>query len=161
MGRWWPFVVTGFAGAMVATAVLLAADALPPSSGPIPFENAAGLIVVQVRVNRGAPVPFILDTGATVTLLSDRFVREQGLTIGTDRAQLTGIGAGTSHRTALLQLDHLQVGTTYASQQKAAVQNLDAFEQLLHRPVAGILGASFLQHYRLRVDYRRRQLQLE
>lgn len=127
----------------------------------IPFENVAGLIVVQVRINRGPPAAFIVDTGANISLLSDRYVRDHQLALRPERAYLSGVGSARARKAALLQIDSVQVGSLVAHGQAAIVQDLGAFEAILKRPVAGVLGYPFLRRYRLTIDYERRALWLD
>lgn len=126
----------------------------------IPFENVAGLIVVQARINQGPPVAFIVDTGANISLLSDRYVRERRLPVRSERVELSGIGSARAAKAATLELETVQVGPLVSYQQAAIVQNLGAFETLLKRPLAGVLGYTFLRRYRLTIDYERNALWL-
>jgi predicted aspartyl protease len=158
--RWWPYALAGLAIALGA-AVWFGAAAFPRRSAPIPFETVEGLIVVQARINRGLPAAFVLDTGATVTLLNDRFVRERRLQRERNRAQLASIGSGALRPASLVRLERIEVGPATATGQRAVVQDLRTFERLLRRPVAGVLGYSFLGHYRLVIDYGQRRLWLE
>lgn len=140
--------------------VLVAAPACAQTA-QVPFESIAGLIVIQARINQGPPAAFIVDTGASVSLLSDRFVRERRLPVRAQRVQLSGIGSARSQSAATMDLDTIQIGPVVARRQAAIVQNLGTFEAILKRPLAGVLGYTFLKHYRLTIDYDRRSLWLE
>ncbi len=128
---------------------------------PIAFERISGLIVVQARVNQGAPATFIVDTGASISLVSHAFVRQRQLKSISRKVHLSVVGSNKAQAVTLVQLDRFAVGNVVINNQQAIVQNLDAIEQLLQRPLAGVIGASFLQHYRVVIDYPRRILLLE
>ncbi|AGY56679.1 retropepsin-like aspartic protease [Gloeobacter kilaueensis] len=127
----------------------------------IPFESVAGLIVVQARVNQGPPAAFIVDTGANVSVLSDRYVRERRLPLRSRRVQLSGIGSPRSQSAVTLDLEAIQVGPLVAHRQAAIVQDLKTFETILNRPLAGVLGYTFLKQYRVTIDYNQQSLLLE
>jgi predicted aspartyl protease len=134
------------------------ADAKPK---PIAFEQISGLVVVQARVNQGPPATFIVDTGASMTLVSQAFVQQRQLKSIARQVQLSVVGSDKSQAVTLVRLDQFAIGNVSTIDQKAIVQNLDAIEHLLKRPLAGVIGASFLQHYRVVIDYPRRILLLE
>lgn len=136
---------------------------LPVHAKPVPiaFERISGLIVIQARVNQGVPATFIVDTGASITLVSQDFVRQRQLKRISRQVQLSVVGSNTAQAVTLVQLDRFALGNVVVTDQQAIVQNLDAIERLLKRPLAGVIGASFLQHYRVVIDYPRRILWLE
>jgi predicted aspartyl protease len=128
---------------------------------PILFERVSGLIVVQAKVNQGAPATFIVDTGASITLVSQAFVRERQLKSISRQVQLSVVGSNKAQAVTLVQLDRFALGNVVLNNQQAIVQNLDAIEHLLKRPLAGVIGASFLQRYRVVIDYPHRILSLQ
>lgn len=119
------------------------------------------MIVVQARVNQGPPATFIIDTGASITLVSHAFAQQRQLKSIARQVQLSVVGSEKSQVVTLVRLDQFAIGNVSTIDQKAIVQNLDAIEHLLKRPLAGVIGASFLQHYRVVIDYPRRILLLE
>jgi predicted aspartyl protease len=128
---------------------------------PILFERISGLIVVQAKVNQGASATFIVDTGASITLVSQAFVRERQLKSISRQVQLSVVGSNKAQAVTLVQLDRFALGNVVINNQQAIVQNLDAIEHLLKRPLAGVIGASFLQRYRVVIDYPHRILLLQ
>src|SRR2546421_4305702 len=56
----------------------------------IPFETASNIIFVRTRVNNSGPLWFVLDTGASASIINSRVAKELGL-----RATRTERGTGT------------------------------------------------------------------
>jgi predicted aspartyl protease len=146
---------------MLPAAVVLLLVGCTSLSQPVPFEERKGLVVVRVRVNGAPPAPFVLDTGASVSLIDERFARRLGVAPGAARAELTGIGPGNFRRASVAALAEIALGEVVQRNGRAVVHDLRAFDKLIGEPVAGVLGHSFLKDHRLIVDYRVRQVRLE
>jgi aspartyl protease family protein len=116
-------------------------------------EAVRGIWIVPVRVNGAHPGRFMVDTGASVTIVSPALARAAGVAPGSaaDAVELHTLG-GRTVGTAVT-LASIRVGD-------AEVRNAAA---VVHDPgagVDGILGNSFLGRYRVTLDADQRLLRL-
>jgi len=113
-------------------------------------------VLVQVSINGAEPEDFLLDTGSDLTILDEDYARRIGLKLEGQGA-VQGVAA-----TAGIQFARVQSiavggrGTSSATLRdfKAAVIDLAEGEKImLWKKPAGILGADFLSHFAVRLDY--------
>src|SRR4051812_33339440 len=69
----------------------------PQRSATIPFLYEDARIYVPVRINRGAPQWFILDTGATGTIIDTAIAKQAGLALSGGQI-VHGAGSGNSQQ---------------------------------------------------------------
>ena len=110
--------------------------------------------LTEVVINGAWTGPLLLDTGASVTLISPEVARSAGLTIGPDIpvAEVQGVAGRT--RGSVVTLTSLQVGDVEARGIRAIVVDLPSG---LH----GLLGNSFLARYSFTLDPRQGALRLQ
>lgn len=117
------------------------------------------LVVVPVFVNEKGPYDFVLDTGASSTVVSLELATEFGLAME-KIPQLTG--GGGSVNASRVQLNSLAVGAARQENLPAAASDfLTQLNAALGSKLHGIVGYNFLRHYRVTLDYPRRALSLE
>jgi predicted aspartyl protease len=142
----------------LALAGLLAACAAPcayDAGDPLPVTAVRDLPMVPVRIN-GQAVPFLLDTGATNSVLLPEAVER--LRLPTDALRTTaGHGIGGEFQLQNALLGELRVG-------QRALRNLTlpviAHAQPGQSIMAGVLGADFLRSYDLEIDMPARRMTL-
>ena len=108
------------------------------------------------------PLNFIIDTGATVTVVSDKVAAldEAQTFIRPTRMRVYGAaGIADDVRTALLP--KLTLGSLARERLDAAVLDLDPVNETAGFLQSGILGANFLRYFRLIFDFQRGILRLE
>jgi clan AA aspartic protease (TIGR02281 family) len=120
----------------------------------IPIPAGSSSIRAKAVVDEHLEVPFVIDTGATYTSISDRLARELGY--DPDRAPVTIVN------TAAGQLRVNVIKVESVSLQGYSVRNLD----VLVLPATGgrevnLLGLNFLNFFRYSVDSKRREFRLE
>jgi predicted aspartyl protease len=125
----------------------------------MPFTLRGGWIVVKTRINGGEEEEMILDTGAALTTFSRSRARRLGLDVSRARPStlILPIGRLTylPHR-----LGEIELGGMKLSDAAAAV--VSTREGLFTAGTeTSLLGANVLRHFRLTIDYSRRQLTLE
>jgi hypothetical protein len=120
---------------------------LEGDAAEVPFRTHFNLLLVDVAVDGGEARPFILDTGASGTLV-DAAAAEVGPE--DERGTVT---AGGEKELALVQLDSLALGGARLLGPTVALGNLAPLGQLVGADVAGILGYDFLRHFVVKVDY--------
>ena len=112
---------------------------------------------MPVQIN-GVNATLVLDTGASQTMISPELARRAGMQVTRGAPLIAGNVVGGRRVSApLVRARSLSVGA-------ATVEDLDiaVFDALPGRPeVDGLLGASFLHHFKFTVDRKNLQLLLE
>ena len=111
------------------------------------------LLMIPVFVNGTGPHRFVLDTGASLTMLSRALASTLGLAGGT---AAEGTGAGGSLEVSLHTIDEVSVGGVHATDVEVAVGDLTAIEAAIGGALDGILGYNFLSRFAVTIDYARR-----
>ncbi len=124
----------------------------------VPFELRSNLIVVRGAV-AGRPVLLAVDTGAQITMLSPEAAGRLGIDVGAAVGRIPVFGVGPDPvETPIVALRPLRLGSH-------EVDNL--FVGIVSSPMTrtlgidGILGADFLDAFRLTIDRRARELRLD
>ena len=139
--------------ALIGTGKL--ADSAAPAT--VAIRQAYSAFLVPVRIN-GISGTLVLDTGASETLIKPELARRAGLEVAYGAPRVRGnVVGGTRVSVPLVRARSVSVGS-------AAVEDLDVgvYDALPGRPdVDGLLGASFLHHFRFTVDRKNLRLILE
>jgi predicted aspartyl protease len=112
---------------------------------------AKPLILLPVKVNGRGPYPFVLDTGASATVLEPALAAELGITLKPSEAVT---GAGGTMETMAGEASSVEVAG--ARQETVGVISAD-FLAMLSRitgaAMRGVLGYNFLRPYVVTIDY--------
>lgn len=112
------------------------------------------LIVVQTTVNGAGPFSFLLDTGATHTVIDPGLARQLQLPI-IGEASLTTVSDVRKDR--LVRLREVRIGNSGVSELGAVIDKLDDVK--LKAPgIRGVLGEDFLSNFDFLIDYKARIL---
>jgi len=132
--------------------------ATPSSFGEIilPYKQANGAIIVDVKINDQVTKPFILDTGASYTVISPRLVQELYLKPTFLQEEVMLQTANGQVNAPLVNLQTVQIGTSKTKNVTAAIHEFDASSTMF-----GLLGLSFLNRFQLTVDAEHRQIILK
>lgn len=143
---------------------------LPPAAGArdwrftegggcveLPFEYRYRHIFLPARVpGRPEEVLFLLDSGASMTVVDSTFAARLGLALG---GALPGAGAGGTARFRLTRLPGLLLpGLAFPEQVAAAFPVAGLLRRFEETEIAGILGYDFLSRFTTRIDYARRRI---
>ena len=133
----------------------------PPDAPGIPFRinRSDHLFVVKVYVNGYGPFDFLLDTGASLTVISPSTARAAG--IGKGGRKVTATGLKGSIGATVVRLKSLRAGHWETTRLSTAIVDLSNLERTLKRKIGGIIGYNLLRRYRLTVDYPKRRLYLD
>jgi len=128
-----------------------------PAETSIPLEVAETVMLVQVEINGAPPAFFVLDTGASFTVLNPAYTRRFRISVppSAKKIELTVVGGGTVSA-PLVRVQSVKVGALGVQDVDVAIH--DVFPEAPE--VAGLLGADFLKHFRFTVDRQARRLTL-
>jgi hypothetical protein len=127
-----------------------------PGRATLPMRYGERHVWLQVSVNGRPPEDFLLDTGASVTVIDSAAAARYGLQV---QGHMHAMGAGAAGGASFSSVDSIRVmgpdgdGVTLASQ-NVAVLSLNPFlEPFFWRPISGVLGYDFISRFANRVDY--------
>jgi predicted aspartyl protease len=138
--------------AMLAQVVLASRNIEEPPINFSLLQNS--LVVIPVFINGRGPYKFVLDTGATTSILSVEVAGR--LNIRTVRNQRL-ITAGGLAVATIGSVDVVQIGAVRLLQTQIAVVEADFLDKL---QVDGILGSDYLKQFKISIDYTRRILSI-
>jgi hypothetical protein len=148
---------------MSAISLVLAALACPscahPATAPreIPFDFSTLQPIVQARVNGGAPVPFLVDTGASINIIDEKVAASAGLAPGTGTAGRMSGGGESGFDVRFAGPLTLEANGVVWEGQQAAVTALGYPDK---KHFAGFIGAPVLMRYAVQIDFKRRVIRL-
>jgi Aspartyl protease len=123
----------------------------------IPLEEISGVPIVQVSVNGTGPYPFVLDTGANVTMIKQQLLHQLHMAAAGYVTIAGSLGDSPQQRAEAATfsiagqvVEHLEINTLEAGQLGA-----------LESRVQGILGENFLKYFDLLIDNDQHALTLE
>lgn len=126
---------------------LTKAEAQEPA-GTFPFQRNEQLLLVEVSIDKRAPVTFAVDSGAPHTVLDPKFAKELGLEIK-DAPPTSGTGTGSVTRsygspiTITLNDVKIEVPQPWI---------IDLSNLPMPQPAKGLLGAEIFSKYVVRMD---------
>jgi tetratricopeptide (TPR) repeat protein len=125
--------------------------------------TSGGLASAETHLpNLKRPLNFIIDTGATTTVISKASVQRHeldGLKIKGEIIRVIG-AAGIEEGVETLGLSALTVNGLKKSNSRAVILNLEAVNETSGFEQHGILGGDYLAHFRVSLDLRRYQFKL-
>jgi predicted aspartyl protease len=121
----------------------------PSTSGTIVFDFVPNspLIVVPVMINNSGPYKFLLDTGATKTVMSTTVA--DGLAIPKGRTQIL-FSAASNLPVTTRKINVLQLGKIRELNVEVVVGKLPLLKTL---QVDGLLGGDYLRRFKVSIDY--------
>lgn len=113
----------------------------------ISIQRRGTSILVPARVNGTSVGVFILDTGATYTSLSSALARQLGVTTSGNSTVRLATANGVI-QAPLAVLDEVDIGGAVAKHIPAVIHDLHG----MPATIAGLLGMSFLERFRMNLD---------
>lgn len=108
------------------------------------------------------PLNFIVDTGASVSVVSERLAKEEDLNNYLEPTRLRIYGAaGIADDVKSLLLPKVIFGTLTRERISAAVLDLEPVNETAGFTQMGILGGNYLRHFRVSFDFQRGLIRLE
>ncbi len=132
-------------------------------SSTVNFESYGPCILVKARIGNGKKkYIFTLDTGACISVISEKLANELKLKkLGEIPAQTDALGTKFNAWPCLL--DSITLGKCRVENPTCVIADLQPFESGMELKssgitLGGILGADFLRHYRVTIDYDRQTI---
>jgi tetratricopeptide (TPR) repeat protein len=166
--------VDGYIGLSVLSNFVVAVDyerrtlELRPSGTPlapaaesditVPYRMTnGGMLSVRVDIGKEVPLNFIVDTGATSTVVSQRVFEKFNLAEKQHKGvsvRVVGAG-GVTENVPIVVLDRLEIQGAPRRQDfvRAIVLDLDPVNETAGFEQAGIIGSDFLRFYRVEFDF--------
>jgi predicted aspartyl protease len=102
-----------------------------------------------------APLNFIVDTGASVSVISNRVSKSEGISQFASEEKLRIVGsAGVTDDVSTFLLPRVSFGKHTRKSIMAVALDLDVINEASGFEQAGILGGNFLKNYRLTFDFK-------
>ena len=128
----------------------------PPRKASIPIEKHGQVVIIQATLNNKRSAKFVVDTGASYTLISNALARELAIDVGANTKTLPFQTANGLINAPVTNLDSITVGGMEIRDLPTAVHDAVPDPQ-----VAGLLGLNFLSHFRMDIDTQKGILHLE
>lgn len=133
-----------------------------PEVASVPFDLRGNRPFVKVMVNGKGPFNFVVDSGASLSVLSEKTAEELGIKPIARGGNARGVGGNGSFEIVYGLLDSLSIG-------EAKVNLVPVYLRTVHSspetPAAeradGYLGLSVLSNYAMTIDYKARTITLD
>jgi len=127
-----------------------------PDDVPINDEaGRGGLLILKVRLENGAELPFLVDTGSPVTFFDTSLESTLGKRLGTAHFRHFGV----KHKSNLYAAPKLYLnGSRLLTGRRVWVDDFKELHVLAGHPTMGILGMDCLRHYSLQLDFTAKKL---
>ncbi len=123
----------------------------------IPFEFVGNEILIKVRINNGAEAKFIVDTGASQSVLD----KTAASAIGPYPLSTFSITAGSKAvPLSYTKLSSLSIADLVINDVPALVTDLSSFTAAIGERPAGLIGANILRRFLVTIDYDEKKLVL-
>jgi predicted aspartyl protease len=130
------------------------------AAGPItvPFEYRSNEILIRVKTNGTHDLRFIVDTGATQSILDKNAARKIGAeSLGENSGLSMTTGSG-SIQTSAVTVKSLAIGDLAINNAPFATADLGSFGNIQGDKPAGLIGANILKRYLVTIDYENEKL---
>lgn len=128
----------------------------PPRKASIPIEKHGQVVIIQATLNNKRSAKFVVDTGASYTLISNALARELAIDVGPGARTLPFQTANGLINAPVTHLESIAVGGMEIRDLPTAVHDAVPDSQ-----VAGLLGLNFLSHFRMDIDTQKGVIHLE
>lgn len=129
----------------------------------VPFDYSVRHVWVKASLNGGPLEDFLLDTGASVTVIDSAYAAQRGLKT---EGNIGVAGAGSTGGASFAAMDSLVVpgaggdGVTIGHQKVVVLSVNSHLQPFFWRPCAGILGYDFISRFVVAIDFDRETLTL-
>jgi len=121
-----------------------------PRMVTIPFDYSAKEIVIKGRINSTDELDFLLDTGASETII-DRGIAAQQLLARGNPYQVAGVAGYVNTQSSIVK--RLEIGNLILNDVQARILDLSGQSRTLGKRIAGIIGTNVISKFVMVVDY--------
>jgi predicted aspartyl protease len=121
-----------------------------PKTVTIPFDYSAKEIVIKGRINSTDELDFLLDTGASETII-DRGIAAQQLLSRGSAYQIAGVAGYVNTQSSIVK--RLEIGNLILNDVQARILDLSGQSRTLGKRIAGIIGTNVISKFVMCVDY--------
>jgi clan AA aspartic protease (TIGR02281 family) len=126
-----------------------------PEKASVVLDIRGAVAKVPTRLNSSLTTNLIVDTGASMTVISRALARELGIDIENGAYPMASFRTANGVvRAPIITLESIEVGGM-------RMQGLQASVQDIAPDVSGLLGLNFLSHFRMDIDHKSGYLHLE
>ncbi len=131
-------------------------------SKTIPISYIAGYIVVNLSVNDADPVDMIFDTGSQYTLFFDKQYADDLGVAFTDTINVVGSDLRIIKEAYISRETDIELkGSIPVSHDVLFLsEDINLLDEVIGRPISGILGTAFFNNLGVEIDYRRGQMKI-
>ena len=123
----------------------------------LPFEYLGNEIVVNAKVNDMPEARFIVDTGASQTVLDSRVAQSIGPLAASTFNVTAGAKAVSLNYTKIAKL---KLGDVIVENASALIKDLSSFATAIGQRPAGLIGSNVLRRFYVSIDYQNKKLVL-
>ena len=127
-----------------------------PTKASVPIEKHGQVVVVEARLNNKTSAKFVVDTGASYTMISAATAKELAIDVSQSQRTMPFQTANGVIQAPLTSLESVTVGGMEIKNITAAVH-----DAIPDASVAGLLGLNFLSKFRMDIDTQNGLLHLE
>jgi predicted aspartyl protease len=130
---------------------------------PVTFKLAKPdkpLIILETIVNEAGPFRFVLDTGASGTIISPELAKKLGIQPNKDEPR-KGAGAGGVVEVRGAMVKSFGVGETKLENLTVGIMDLAGLRKAIETEIDGIIGYNFLVKFRVTIDYPKQTVTFE
>lgn len=128
----------------------------PQRRASIPMERHGQVVIIQATLNNKRSAKFVVDTGASYTLISNALARDLAIDVGANPKTLPFQTANGLIQAPVTSLESIAVGGMEIRNLPTAVH-----DAVPDPEVAGLLGLNFLSNFRMDIDTQKGVLHLE
>lgn len=114
------------------------------------------LVLIDAYVNGKGPFNFVVDTGASVTVISPAVAR--ACRIDQDGARGIATGASGNLQVRAAKLKSLELASTELKNVDVAIMSLAVLNRACRLDVGGILGYNVLKKFQITINYKLRRI---
>lgn len=118
----------------------------------VPVGVSAGVVLVPTMVDGRGPLWFVLDTGSTTVVVSEKAAELTGMRIETRRGSIVTEAGRSEGDVRQAMLREIRIGNASYRFPTALVMDLDGISRGIGRPVDGILGVPLMRAHLWEID---------
>ena len=128
----------------------------PSNKASVPMERHGSVALVQATLNNKRSVKFVVDTGASYTLISNAVAYDLGIELGANPKTMPFQTANGLINAPITNLESISIGGLEIRNTMIAIHHAVPDPQ-----IAGLLGLNFLSNFKMDIDTQKGFLHLE